>query len=291
METKIIKFYATDGLVLNGYINKGNSNSKKVLIQIHGMTSNCFKNRDEVISKKINEINIDTICFNTRGSEIVKYIQYKNGDKKLGGMAFEDVEESYFDIAGAMKYAIKLGYTDIYLQGHSLGATKIVYAHQKMRESNDELLKYIKGIILLSLVDIPGICKEYSKIEFLEYAEEKETKGDVMELMPIESFLHPVSVKTFLRYVKYNKNIDFAPYDLEDNEFEILNQIEVPLFMRWGNIKELIKRNAQNQVEFMKKKIKNNKKDIEYIDGADHSYHGKEEFLAEQIKIFLENIK
>lgn len=291
METKIIKFYATDGIVLNGYINKANSNSKKVLIQIHGMTSNCFKNRDEVISKRINEINIDTISFNTRGSEIVKYIQYKNGDKKLGGMAFEDVEESYFDIAGAMKYAIELGYTDIYLQGHSLGATKIVYTHQKMRESNDELLQYIKGIILLSLVDIPGICKEYSKIEFLKYAEEKEKNRDVMELMPIESFLHPVSVKTFLRYVKYNKNIDFAPYDLEDNEFEILNQIEVPLFMRWGNIKELIKRDAQNQVEFIKKKIKNNIKDIEYIDGADHSYHGKEEILAEQIKLFLEDIK
>ena len=289
METKIIKFYASDGVLLNGYINKGNSTSKKVLIQIHGMTSNCFKDREEVISKNVEKINIDTICFNTRGSEIVKYIKYQNGDKKLGGMAFEDVEESYFDIVGAIKYAIELGYTDIYLQGHSLGSTKVVYTYDKMKKFNDPLLGYIKGIILLSLVDIPGMCKEYSKTEFLKYAEEKESNGDILELMPMDSFIHPISVKTFLRYVKYNENIDFAPFDIDDNEFSVLNQIEVPLFMRWGNIRELIKRTAENQAEFMTRKIKNNNKDIGYIDGADHSYRGKEEVLAEQIKIFLQN--
>lgn len=289
METKIIKFYATDGVLLNGYINKGNLNNKKVLIQIHGMTSNCFKDREEIISRNVEKINIDTICFNTRGSEIAKYIKYQNGDKKLGGMAFEDVEESYYDIEGAIKYAIELGYTDIYLQGHSLGSTKIVFTYDKMKKMNGALSKYIKGIILLSLVDIPGMCKDYSKPESLKYAEEKESNGNVLELMPMESFIHPISVKTFLRYVKYNQNIDFAPYDLEDDEFSVLNQIKVPLFMRWGNIKELIKRTAENQVEFMTRKIKNNNKDIGYIDEADHSYRGKEEVLAEQIKEFLQN--
>jgi len=75
----------------------------------------------------------------------------------------------------------------------------------------------------------------------------------------------------------------------EDNEFKILNSIDVPIFMRWGNNNEMIKKNAKELVEFMRKKIKNNRKDIDYIDGANHSYDDKENVLAEQIKKFLEN--
>ena len=288
MKNEIIEFCATDGVMLNGYTNKENSNNNKVLIQIHGMTSNCLKNRERVIAQTVKGIKIDSICINTRGSEIVKYIKYKNGNKKLAGTAYEDVEESYYDIVGVINYALKQGYSSIYLQGHSLGSTKIVYTYNKMKEENDPLLKHIKGIILLSLVDIPDMFKTYSKSEYVSYAEEKEKKGEILDLMPINSFIHPISVQTFLKYVKYNEKIDFAQYNIENNDFSILNQIEVPIFMRWGNINELIKRTAKNQAEFMLKKIKNIHKDIGYVDGADHSYTGKESILAEQIKTFLE---
>ena len=88
----------------------------------------------------------------------------------------------------------------------------------------------------------------------------------------------------------HNKNLEIkegAKYSKEDDEFEVLNKIEIPLFMRWGNINELIKREASNQVEFMRNKIKNNKKDIDFIDEANHSYDGKEQVLAEQICDFF----
>ena len=41
----------------------------------------------------------------------------------------------------------------------------------------------------------------------------------------------------------------------------------------------------------MNKKIINPNKNISYIDGADHSYHGKFEQLAKEIKQFLGEIK
>ena len=98
MSKEIIKFYAEDGAKLNGYLNKGKLETKKVLIAIHGMTSNCFKDRERIIAEAVEEIGIDTICFNNRGSEIVKYIKYGNGNKALAGMAYENVEESIYDI-------------------------------------------------------------------------------------------------------------------------------------------------------------------------------------------------
>ena len=287
MSKEIIKFYAGDGVKLNGYLNKGKLETKKVLIAIHGMTSNCFKDRERIIAEAVEEIGIDTICFNNRGSEIVKYIKYGDEKKALAGMAYENVEESIYDIIGAIKYAVELGYTDIYLQGHSLGCTKIVYSYNRMKQEKNKYLKYIKGIVLLSLVDIPRLFKLVSRQKNLDYAIEEEKQGLELELMPKDAFIHPISVKTFLQYTKYNKNLDFAKYHDKDYKYEEINNIEVPIFMRWGNSNEFIEQNANDLVSTLNKKISNKNKDINYIDGANHSYENKEETLATQIKDFL----
>ena len=291
-----IDFLATDGINLNGFIYKTDtsSNSKKVILAVHGMSSNCFKKRDEIIAKKMNENGIDYFCFNNRGSELVKYIRKNiNGkkEKHLGGTTYEDVLEGYEDIVGAILKLEELGYKEIYLQGHSLGCTKIVYTYNELKEEEDKNLENIKGVILLSLIDIPSTLKIYLRDKFNTYlnlAEEKEKAGLKKELMPKDAFIHPISVKSFLRYARDNKEIDFARYS-EDNEFEKLNNIDCPLMMRWGNNNEMILQNAKELVELINQKINNPKKDISFIDGADHGYHDREEILAEQILDFINN--
>ena len=291
MSEKIIELHALDGVKTNGYLISGDRNNKKVLIEIHGMTSNCFKKRERVIAETVKNIGIDTICINTRGSEIVKYIKYNDGRRELAGTAYEDVEESYYDLMGVIKYAISLGYSTIYLQGHSLGATKVVYTYTKMKQKQDEELKNIKGILLLSLVDIPDMIRTFLKNEYLLYAEEKEKNGQVLELMPQNAFIHPISVKTYLKYAKYNSEIDFAQYSNENYDFDTLNKIDVPLFMRWGNDNELIRKSAQEQVELMRRVIKKKDADINFTNGANHSYNGKEIELANDIATFLKKVQ
>ena len=291
-----IDFLATDGINLNGFIYKADtsSNSKKVILAVHGMSSNCFKKRDEIIAKKMNENGIDYFCFNNRGSELVKYIRKNiNGkkEKHLGGTTYEDVLEGYEDIVGAILKLEELGYKEIYLQGHSLGCTKIVYTYNELKDEEDKNLENIKGIILLSLIDIPSTLKIYLRDKFdtyLNLAEEKEKAGLKKELMPKDAFIHPISVKSFLRYARDNKEIDFARYS-EDNEFEKLNNIDCPIMMRWGNNNEMILQNAEELVELINQKINNPKKDISFVDGADHRYHNREEILAEQILKFINN--
>lgn len=293
MRVDLIDFYAKDGTILNGFITK--SGSKKVIIATHGMTSNCFKEREKIIAKYSTENGIDFFGYNNRGSELVKYIKkVKNSEeiKDMAGTSYEDVLDGYFDIVGAIEKAVNLGYDEIYLQGHSLGSTKTVYTYNKLKKEKSELLKYIKGIILLSLVDIPKAIKIYSDKEynnFLKYAEEKEKEGNINDLMPLKSFIHPISVKSYLRYTKYNDEFNFAKY-AEDTEFAVLNSIEVPLFMRWGNVYEMIEQNANDLAIKLNECIKNKNKDISYIDGADHGYTGKEDILAKQIMSFLNEI-
>ena len=285
-----VDFLATDGIELSGILYNGKEKNKKIILSIHGMASNCMKTRDTIIAKNANENNIDYFCFNNRGSEIVKYISKNiNGkkEKQLAGTAYEDVLESYEDIVGAILKLKELGYKDIYLQGHSLGCTKIVYTYNELLEEKEtDILNSIKGVILLSLIDIPMAIKVYTGEKFEKYLKLAEEKENKLELMPTSSFIHPISVKTFLRYAKDNKEIDFARYG-RDNELEKLNNIKAPLFMRWGNDNEMILQKADELVSMVSNLIQNQNKDINYIDGANHSYNEKEEILAKEIIEFI----
>lgn len=288
-----IKFLATDGVILDGFIYSGQEKTKSIVLAVHGMASNALKKRDEIIANKMNQAGIDYFCFNNRGSELVKYsekIRDGKKEKKLAGTSYEDVLEGYEDIVGALLKIKELGYQNIYLQGHSLGCTKIVYTYNELKEEESkDLLENIKGVILLSLVDIPNSLKAYlgNKWEaYLNLAEEKEKEGKQLEFMPKEAFIHPISVKTFLRYARDYQEIDFAKFG-KDTKLQKLNEIEAPLFMRWGNVKEMIAQPADELVNHVKNTIVNPKKDINFIEGANHSYQEKEELLAEQILAFI----
>ena len=295
MNLETIFFKATDGVDLKGIIYKSQSKTQKILISTHGMATNCIKERDKKVAEKVNELNIDFLAFNNRGHDLVNYIKKDSKENtELSGTSYEEISECYEDILGAINYAMQNNYSEIYLMGHSLGCTKTIYTYNKLLEENQEkILNKIKGIILLSLVDIPLAVQVYLRDNFasmVTYAKNIKKEGMENVLMPTESFVHPISVKTFLRYAIDNKDIDFARFSDENYNYEKLNNIKVPLFMRWGNDGELIIQKADELCDMLKNKIQNKNLDIGFIDGANHSYDGKEEVLANEIKRFIEKI-
>lgn len=284
-----VYFNTEDEIELVGLLEKPAIPTKKIVISVHGMQSNCLKRREDILSKEITNAGIAYFAFNNRGAELMTYTRKTTGQKVLnGGSVYEDVLDGYYDIKSAINKMLELGYTEIYLQGHSLGCTKIVYTYNKLKNENN--VENIKGIMLLSLVDIPD-CQKYdlgSKYgEMMEYAENMEKEGKLNDLMPIESFDHPICVKSYLRYFKYNKDIDFARFWDKDYNFKELNNIQIPLFLRWGNEHDLIVQNLDELIKFLKTKIHNETLDIGYIEGADHGYTGKEKILAKEIISFI----
>ena len=287
---KLINFICEDGVELNGLLYESSIKTQDIILSVHGMSSNCFKQRDVTIANKAIDSNIDYFCFNNRGSDLISYVnKYVNGTKQkiISGTSFEDVVEGYYDIVGAISKLKELGYKNIYLQGHSLGCTKIVYTYNKLKENNCELLDNIKGIILLSLVDVTQVLKTFLGDKYnyyLNFANQLEKEGKTSELMPKESFIHPISVKSFLRYIRDYKDIDI-------NEYKVISNIEKPLFMRWGTENEMIIQKPEELVKLCLSYIKHKNKDIGFIQGADHGYGGKEEILAKQIINFVKNIE
>ena len=293
MRVEKIYFNAEDGTELFGLLHTSeNRNDKDVVISTHGIGSNCFKKREDIIAQKLTSNNIAFFTFNNRGNGIVNGVK-SNGEKILQGTVFENVEDSYYDIVGVIKLMINKGYKNIHMQGHSLGSTKTVYTYNKLIENGEqELLNKIKSVILLSLVDIPELMNylinSTNNQDFIKFALQKESEGNLDYILDTKvPFLPLISVKTFLKYYRNNKNIDFAKYTTKDFKFEKLNNIKVPIFMRWGNVNELISLPADKLAELMNEKINNQNKDISYIDGATHNYKGKEELLAEEILSFL----
>lgn len=296
MNIEKIFFETEDKAELVGLLHKGEK-TKKVVISVHGMTSDCLKRRDDIIAKNMIKNDIDFFSFNNRGHNVISYLTKEiNGlyAKQKAGTAYEDVQDSYYDIKSAIDEMLNLGYEEIYLQGHSLGCTKVVYTYNKLKQKNEhKYLNAIKGIMLLSLIDIPKAQKINlgDKYELmLNYAIEKEKEGNQDELMPNGSFIHPLSVKTYLRYFRDNEKIDFARYSDSSYNYEELNNIDVPLFMRWGTVFEMIEQPANELAQIVSSKIANPKKDISYIEGANHGYSNKEEEVTKQMLKFIENI-
>lgn len=284
-------FLAEDGANLFGLLHKGIQSNSEVVIATHGMGSNCIKTREDQIAKKLTENGIDYFTYNNRGSGIINEVRFEDG-KRLQGTAYEDVEDCYYDVVGAIRLMIKKGYTKIHLQGHSLGSTKTVYTYNKLIQNGEkEILEKIKSVILLSLVDISAVMNylvKSSNLDIVSIALNYEAQGDIDHIIPTNiSFMPLVSAKTFLKYYRDNKCIDFAKYTTPDYQYEEINNIQVPIFMRWGNVNELIQMPANELSELLNKKIHNKNRDINFIDGATHNYVGKVQELADQILKFL----
>ncbi|MDO5555746.1 MAG: hypothetical protein Q4G09_03605 [Clostridia bacterium] len=290
---KKIYFELEDSVELVGLLHTPQNYTDEIVISIHGMQSNCFKKREDILAKEINKKDIAYFAFNNRGAELMSYTKKTGGTKILnGGSVYEDILESYYDIKGAINKMIELGYSKIHLQGHSLGCTKIIYTYNRLKQENYINLDNIKSIILLSLVDLIDLQKydlgidKYNKM--LKLAIQKESKDEIMDLMPFDSFEHPISVKTYLRYYRDNKKIDFAKFWDKNYDFKELNNIEIPLFMRWGE-KDLIIQNLNELITFLNIKIKNKNLNIGYIKDTDHGYTNKEKVLAfEEIKFITQ---
>ena len=112
-------------------------------------------------------------------------------------------------------------------------------------------------------------------------------RGKGNELVMLDPNFPPVKPNTILNYVDDNKKINFAKFGDGRTSFKQLNNIKEPLFMRWGNVNELILQDARVLANTVNEKIKNKNKDISYIDGANHNYIGKEEILGDEICNFL----
>ena len=144
-------FKATDGVNLKGVMYKNQSKTNKVLISIHGMATNCLKERDEKIAEKANELNIDFFAFNNRGHDIVNYIK-REMNLAIGETTAEQIK---MEIGCAMPLMTDMN-MEIRGRDLSTGLPKnVIVSSSQIEEAMQESISKIVEIVKQTLERTP----------------------------------------------------------------------------------------------------------------------------------------
>ena len=292
-----VYFSATDGIQLFGLLHKSENNvieNKKIVLSVHGMTSNCFKKRENIFAEEYTKNGVDYFCFNNRGADIMGYYERVKEGRLItrveSGTANEVFEDCYCDIKGAILMLLAKGYDEIYLQGHSYGSAKSVYTYKKLNENMElDILSHIKCVILLSIVDIPRMCRgmlgeKYDDIILEIKQMVNENRGE--ELIKREYFLHPMCARNFLFFNKIGGAADLVPFGAEKPNLTALSSINCPLMMFWGKERDMIMQKPEELEKIIRTNTAKTDIEIRFIPETGHNYRYKEKETAnEMIKI------
>lgn len=213
---------------------------------------------------------------------------HKENEFVIKGSSYELFEDCVLDIEGIVNWVKERGYNHIVLEGHSYGCNKAVYYYtQKQDES-------IKMMVLLAPCDIPKEVENYTGKDYqtcISKAKELIENGKEEELIDFCVFVNgKISAKTFYTDLLYNCTCDFFRYREREEKSPILNQIEIPVFIPFGDKDEcVLTQPIEDVIYYLQNNLKNC--EIKVIKDADHAYTGKYDELEEVIDTYLkENV-
>lgn len=281
-----------DNLELQGALYRPDTETKKVVIHIHGMAGNFYANSFlDYIAKELTQTGYALLSVNNRGHDYIAYFPVRkntNVEWKQIGNAYEIFEEGEYDIRACINFAEKLGFTDIFLQGHSLGTVKIVYYLSKTQDNR------IKGLILISPSDMVGlfIAKDKDRKDWeenLKLAKEMIRKGQGRELLPNKLWeWYHLSANTYVNFSDTNTKTNIFPFYNPDAKFEELATIKCPIVAILGSKDDAVVTDQKISLEILKEKAVASKEVSTFVVyGALHSYIGYEQELATIVRNWL----
>lgn len=286
MKQELIRIKSIDNIEMVGILYEPEEKNTKIVIHVHGLCGNFYENRFiDILAKTYTDKGYSFLTFNNRGTNFISEL-LKNNDFEIVGGCYEKFIDCLLDIDGAIKFIKQKGYTEVILEGHSYGCNKVIYYYSKKKDEN------INKIVLLAPCDIPQESKKFLSKEEYEKAKLESTRlvneGKGKELIDFSVNANGViSASTYYNDFLPNGENDFIRYiDGINEKSEILNNIEIPVLVIFGDIDECV---LTQDIETVKGYLNNNIKNcnIKIIEGADHSYTDKYEELG---KIILEEM-
>lgn len=291
MKGKIIRTTTTDGLILHGmYCSPAeHAISDTCIIHIHGSYGNFYENfflseMSEVYTKK----GFTFISAGTRGRDYYADFKIRKGENydsiRIGGIReiFQHCEQ---DIQAWIDYAISQGSSRILLQGHSLGAMKVVFYLKHHPES-------IAGLILISPPDNFGLQQtQYGNRFQNDLLEAKQlVLSNEYALMPDGAYYDPITAKSFLSLLAYPEDTGMFTYlDIPLMKLSGMASILCPLLVTFATANEAVIAPLNKCIAALQSSIND---DVlfhyEIIQDANHSYHFKEIELVSKISNWLD---
>jgi len=237
MNGEIVSVETDDGVGLDGILMKptgGGTNSLPVdcMIMHHGVAGKFYHHGVfDSMSDHLVANGCAAISANNRGHHTV-YAAQVRGESRLLGAAYEIVDDSRYDLAAWIDFAVALGYRRIGLWGHSLGAVKTIY--YLATQSDDRIVCAVAS-------SPPRQCfenylaqpPEERALFDGEYAAAKQAIDEGEPERLIATTYRRRTLFTAQTYV--DKYGPASRYDI----FKHLPAVETPLLVTWGGLEPL----------------------------------------------------
>ncbi len=295
MEGSLVKTITSDCLELAGFWMKSNSNT--ALLHVHGTAGDFYTHKFiEQEGLALNKNKVSFLTVNTRGHDVYADLRRHNGNniewKSIGG-GFETFEDCVLDIQAWVDFLMKQGVKKIILQGHSLGAQKVLYFQYKTKNP------IVVGQIHLSPQNDAGYMlvknreKKYKEID--QVIKKLINDGKGKDLLPPElCIICPMSAITYSGYLLEDGSGTLHPYHNPASKnwkaFENMKESTLVVFGEKDSfINHSCKSKSVDEIVDLLKSKKTKDLTVKVIKDANHSYMGTEDELMRVIISWLQN--
>ena len=287
-QTEIVEIITPNKYVHHG-LWVGPQKSKRVFINIHGLTSNLFS-----ADKLYPLVDAETavLTFNNRGHDIVSKLKRLNQenpkgyDSELAGTAHEVFEDCVDDLEGAVQLCHTQGVKEVYLVGHSTGCQKSIFYLSKIKNKQN-----VSGVVLLCpLSDYASVHLVADKIIYenaLRFARAEVKNGRPKTLLSEKYWPRElINAQRFLSLYTSESSEEIFTYS-HDKEPEAFQSVLTPTLVILAGADEYGERPAK-KIQFW---FDSNKKSQYYksivVENAMHNLKGFEEEVCREIKDWI----
>ena len=294
MRAEFVRFFTDDHVELQGlYFAPPAHPARAGVVYVHGLSGSFYEHPFvDHLAQTLSAEGYAFLSFNNRGLDYVSDLRVRQDagwTYEWGGGGYEVFAECLNDIDAALQFVQDRGVVDVCLLGHSLGANKVVFTQSQRQDER------VRGLILLSPNDDVGLQRNAHTDDFadvLKMALTMVEEGHGDALMPEGSFFSdPISAWTYVDTFGPDTRRDTFPFRNPEAEFEELSTIECPIFIRFGNVHEYVLGDLEETLSLLERKAAASPRvDTGIVDGAPHTYLGREEELSRATADWLREV-
>lgn len=290
--TEVIQIITPKKLILPG-LWFGPVHPKRVVVFIHGLTSNAFSGHDLVLP--LVDEHTAIITFSNRGNGKIVRMKRIDGRKKKGytsviiGEAHERFTDCTDDLQGVINYIHNKQIYEIFLVGHSTGCQKSIYYLSRKGKQGS-----IKGVVLLApMSDYAGALyqdKDNTLLTVTDLAKDYCGKGKEHSLLPLNIWPMMHDAQRFLSLYTPNSEEELFCYCQKNKIPKTYQMVKIPQLILLGEKDESRDRSIKKIAQWFKLNSKSKDTRIEIIKKAPHSFFRHEDEVTTHIKVFINRI-
>ena len=289
MQGELVRIGAEDGLELVGFYAAPKGGARRAVLHTHGLAGNFYENRFvSALCAAVVESGLAFLTYNNRGHDYRSDNLMGDGvgtEVRLGGSSFDLFDECVLDIGGCASFLEDRGHSEIYFEGHSLGTNKTLFYLTERQDPR------AVGVVLISPPDVFGLREQglEGTIDVVVQRAAGLVESGRGEELVEAGYVVPFSAATVVSLYGHPERSDLFPFRLgRGGDFQALASLEPPLLATFGTVDEAVTVPVEEAAALVRGAASAAESvDVLVVNGANHTYLGFEETLAEAVSDFV----